>query len=105
MIRKANDREKILNELLELWNKSVCATHHFMSEKEISEIGLYVPGAIMHVVYLIIAEDVHHQIDGFMGIQGRKIEMLFLLPEERRKGMTAYVISFAKSDILPIFLV
>ena len=87
MIREVNDREKSLNELVELWNKSLCATHHFLSEKEISEIGLYVQDLIISVVYLIIAENVYHQIAGFMGIQGRKIEMLFFWLRKEEKGL------------------
>ena len=70
-----------------IWEKSVRATHTFLSDDEISKIKEYVPQALNSVEYLIVAEVEPDQIVGFMGAQNNRLEMLFLLPSARGKGI------------------
>lgn len=65
--------DKLINQLLEVWEDSVKATHLFLSDKEIEEIKKYVPQALKEVEYLIIIENKNHAPIAFMGIEGRKI--------------------------------
>lgn len=75
-----------LEKLLDLWQASVEATHHFLSAEEIAAIRPYVPEAFKGVEHLFLAEE-DSEIIGFMGINGTKLEMLFIAPEQRGKGI------------------
>ncbi|MFZ7173074.1 GNAT family N-acetyltransferase [Avibacterium avium] len=75
-----------LDHLLNLWQASVEATHHFLSKEEIAAIRPYVPEAFKGVEHLLLAEK-DSEIVGFMGINGIKLEMLFIAPEQRGKGI------------------
>ncbi|MDO4276234.1 MAG: GNAT family N-acetyltransferase [Eubacteriales bacterium] len=91
----AADRSPILTErLTEIWYRSVRATHLFLSDKEIEKIKKYVPEAIKHVSHLIIAESDTGRKVGFMGIEEQRLEMLFLLPEERGNGLGKQMVQY-----------
>lgn len=76
----------LLLQLLELWEKSVRATHLFLSDEEIGAIKEAVPAALKGIPHLIVAEN--EKIPAaFMGIDGKKLEMLFVSAEERGKGI------------------
>ena len=63
------------------------ATHLFLSKSDIQNIKKYVPAALKNVGHLIIATDLQNKPLAFMGIENNFLEMLFVLPEERRKGI------------------
>ena len=73
--------------LLQVWDASVRATHLFLSEAEILRIRAYVPQAIGGVEHLVVAEAAPGTPVGFMGVEGDRLEMLFLAPDARGKGL------------------
>lgn len=77
----------LISQLLEVWEDSVKATHLFLSNDEIKNIKEYVPQAIWGVSHLVIIENENNQPIAFMGIEDRKIEMLFIRNSERGKGL------------------
>ena len=77
----------LIQTLLKVWEKSVRATHLFLSEGEIVSIKEYVPQAISNIENLVIAEDENNNLVAFMGIENESLEMLFITPEERGKGL------------------
>ena len=83
---KREERAALLPALLEVWESSVRATHDFLSDAQIEEIKTYVPEALMNVPHLVAAEDETGLI-GFFGTAGEKLEMLFLSPSARGKGL------------------
>ncbi len=86
-IKEIKERDSLLiRQLLDIWEKSVRATHNFLSDAEILQIKKYVPEALSNVCHLLIAEKESGQTVGFLGAGFQKIEMLFLLPEECGKG-------------------
>ena len=78
---------QLIGQLLEVWERSVRATHLFLSAGEIAEIRTCVPQALREVPHLIVARRADGTPVGFMGIDGQKLEMLFLAPEERGRGL------------------
>ncbi len=58
----------LLGQLLELWERSVQASHTFLSPAEISAIRECVPDALAGVAHLVIARDQA----GLMGFLGRR---------------------------------
>lgn len=94
-IVEVKDRKPdLINRLLEVWENSVRATHLFLSDSEIKNIKNYVPTALNGVAHLIIAEDEASFPVAFMGIEGSTLEMLFIAPEERGKGLGKRLIHY-----------
>lgn len=94
-IKKSERSENFVAKLLEIWEKSVQATHAFLSEEEILKIKEYVPGAICGVETLLVLFDKGENSPlGFMGIENKKIEMLFLSPDARGKGFGKMLIQY-----------
>ena len=77
----------LIDQLTDVWSHSVKATHLFLSESEIAEIKPYLPIALRQIQHLIIAENEAGYPVGFMGVESHKIEMLFISPEFRVKGI------------------
>ena len=76
-----------LDRLLEVWERSVKATHTFLAGGEVEAIKAYVPQALREVPRLVAGEDERGVPIGFLGADGQRLEMLFLLPEARGKGL------------------
>ncbi len=85
---KAKDRNlQLIDKLLEVWESSVRATHNFLSNEEILEIKKYVPEALSGISHLIIKTNEDENPIAFMGIENNKLEMLFIAPKYRGKGI------------------
>ena len=82
-----NRNLSLIEKLIDVWEKSVRETHLFLSNKEIDEIKNFVPMALKLVPHLIIESDANGVPIAFMGIDDRKLEMLFIDPRERGKGL------------------
>lgn len=94
-IYEVKERRAILiNELLEVWEESVKATHLFLSNKEIKSIKKYVPQAISGVSHLVIIENENGTPIAFMGIEDKKLEMLFIKNSERGKGLGKQLLNY-----------
>lgn len=78
---------ELLDELTAVWESSVRATHHFLSEEEILRIRAYVPQALAGVPHLVLAESETGRPVGFLGVAAPRLEMLFLAPEIRGRGV------------------
>ncbi len=94
IIEIENRTTELLADLLTVWEKSVRATHLFLNESDIQNIKKYVPEALNDVPHLIIAADSQNIPLAFMGIADNFLEMLFVLPEERRKGIGTALLKF-----------
>ena len=84
----------LINRLLEVWEGSVRATHLFLSDDEIKNIKEYVPQALNGIAHLMIAKDDTDCPVAFMGIEDGTLEMLFISPEERGKGLGKSLIRY-----------
>ncbi len=84
-IRRATPADRDI--LLDVWLRSVQATHTFVSEADIQS---FVPLVRDYLVsaesefWVLCAES--GGIVGFMGLRGNKMESLFLAPEFHRRG-------------------
>ena len=77
---------ELVEQLVDVWERSVRATHAFLSEREIAEIKPFVPQALASVETLVLAEKDDAPV-GFMGVEGGRLEMLFLDPAVRGCGL------------------
>lgn len=89
-----NRTPALINRLLTVWESSVRATHLFLSDREIKSIREYVPQALKGIAHLVIAEDETGCPAAFMGIEDGKLEMLFVFPDERGKGLGKRLIQY-----------
>lgn len=93
-IIEVKDRQPVLiQQLLAVWRQSVRATHLFLSDDEVKRIEEYVPQALRHVAHLIIAEEGGVPV-AFMGTENGTLEMLFVTPTKREKGLGKRLVQF-----------
>ena len=83
----------LIQTLLEVWERSVRATHLFLSDGEVKSIKACVPQALANVAHLIVAENESGVPVAFMGVEDGVLEMLFIDPEERGKGLGRQLIT------------
>ena len=94
-IVQINKRDSILvQKLLDVWESSVKATHLFLSVDEINNIKQYVPQAIKDVSILVIAENKNGNPVGFMGVDDKRLEMLFVLDKYRGQGIGKQLLQY-----------
>ena len=82
-----------LAELLAVWERSVRATHTFLSESEILRIRGYVPQALAAVPELAVLEE-DGRLLGFLGAGEGRLEMLFLDPDARGRGLGRTLLTY-----------
>lgn len=88
------DRAPLLPALLSIWEASVRATHLFLSDAEVKAIKEYVPQAMQGVAHLIVAENDRGEPIAFMGTEQGRLEMLFLSPAERGRGLGRQLLQY-----------
>ena len=88
----------LVEQLINLWETTVKASHNFLSDNEIQQIKKYVPEALNNIPHLIVAKDDFDTPVGFMGIAENKLEMLFVADNERGKGIGKALIKYGISN-------
>ena len=91
---------ELIENLLDVWENSVKATHLFLSDDEINNIRQYVPQALKGVPVLVIAENENGNLVGFMGIADKMLEMLFILNECRGQGIGKQLLQYGIENYL-----
>jgi len=71
--------------IIEVWEQSVRATHHFITEDYIREIKSLLPGILSRVKIYVWREA--DGIKGFAGVAEQKMEMLFIHPSRFGQGL------------------
>ena len=85
-------------ELVEVWEKSVRATHHFLKEQDILEIKKVLP-SYFEAVDMYCTKNEDGRITAFIGTADRKIEMLFADPEYFGQSLGKNLINYVLKDI------
>ncbi len=96
MTRIETCNEKDYKTLVEIWERSVRATHSFLTEKYIMDIRESLISKYFNAVSLYVIYD-EYTIVGFMGLYDPNIEMLFIDSMYMGKGLGTQLIEFAKS--------
>lgn len=81
--------------LLEIWEGSVRATHHFLAEDDLQQLKPLILEQYFDAVDLRCAKNSNGEILGFCGVDDGNIEMLFIAPAARGKGIGALLASNA----------
>ncbi|WP_421317905.1 acetyltransferase [Aeromonas veronii] len=84
--------------LIDLWEASVRATHHFLPEAEILALKPLILEHYFDAVTLHCARTEEGRIAGFYGLCDGKIEMLFVAPAVRGSGVGRRLVAHAISQ-------
>lgn len=85
-------------QLLEVWEKSVSATHDFLRLTDFESIKAFVRSIDFQKVQVFCLVK-RTEVAGFIGIVDRKIEMLFLSPIYLGKGLGKKLVDFAIEEL------
>ncbi|ALN85182.1 acetyltransferase family protein [Lysobacter capsici] len=82
--------------LLDLWHRSVRATHDFLNEDDIAQLLPQVRDLYLDAVDVWVYEDTDGRLLGFIGLSGAQVEMLFLDPRWRGQGIGTRLLDHAR---------
>lgn len=90
--------ETLIDKLTIIWQKSVEATHLFLSPQDIKDILPQVVIGLKQIPILLVSFTDDDEPIGFAGIAENKLEMLFLSPDYFQQGIGYKMISTAIQD-------
>lgn len=94
-IRKADPAD--FESLLGIWQASVRATHHFLSERDIlSLVPVVRDQALPNLEVWVLCGESSEPV-GFMGLDGNKLEALFIAPDSFGKGGGRQLLAHARA--------
>lgn len=97
-------RDENMKRLLEIWESAVRKTHTFLSEADLLSIKQEVPNGIMEVQCLYCFIDDNGIMQGFIGVQQQKIEMLFINADARGQGVGKQLLNFAVTNLGAVYV-
>ena len=104
-IKTATERpEGLIQGLFDVWESSVRATHHFLSEQDIASIVPFIKPALAEIPLLLYVTNADGTPLGFMGIDGDKIEMLFISPRCRGMGLGRTFVAHAVDTLQAMYV-
>src|SRR5688572_15505994 len=90
--------DKYREQVLEVWEQSVLATHQFIKREDFQTIKQIVKTIDFNAfeMYCLVADE---RLIGFLGVADQKIEMLFLSPSYFGKGLGKKFMEFALREL------
>ncbi|USD24726.1 GNAT family N-acetyltransferase [Flagellimonas marinaquae] len=81
-------------EVVDVWEASVRATHHFLKEEDIAYFKPLILNTYLDAVDLKGIRDENGKIMGFLGVADQNLEMLFIHPSYIGKGIGRTLLDF-----------
>ncbi|MGI2295990.1 acetyltransferase [Paenibacillus sp. GXUN7292] len=81
--------------LVDIWYRAVCRTHTFLTESDIQYYREMVQNGALKEVEIWVSRNTAEEATGFIGLDGTKIEMLFIDPEYHGMGIGSRLIKHA----------
>lgn len=86
--------------LLQVWESSVKATHHFLREGDVEVFKNFIREKdVFGQVNLVCSRDGNNNITGFMGISGNSLEMLFIDAAHQGRGIGKMLLLHAINNL------
>lgn len=85
-------------ELIEVWERSVRETHHFLTEDNIQYLRPLILEKYFDAVRLFCTRNSNGKISAFLGLSDDKVEMLFVDPDARGMGIDKILMQYAIRD-------
>lgn len=91
-------KEEFREQLIAVWEKSVRATHHFVTQEEVARLKELVKQIDFnsYSVYCLVSEN---KVLGFLGVENHVIESLFLDPDYIGQKLGAKLMNFAINEL------
>ncbi len=86
-------------EITKVWDSSVRATHHFISEEYLNYLKPLIKNEYLSSVQLFTLKDAQGVVLGFIGVDEDKVEMLFIHPAAIGKGYGKKLLEFAITEL------
>ena len=83
------------DEVAELWEASVRATHHFLKEEDILYFKPLILNIYLDAVSLRCLRNEQGKMVGFMGVANQNLEMLFVSPDYRGQKIGQTLLKYA----------
>lgn len=81
--------------LMQVWEASVRATHHFLSEQDLAVIIPAAREELAHIAPIHCLRDSNGSVYAFMAVEDAMIEMLFVDPTHRGGGAGRRLVEYA----------
>ena len=90
--------DKYKEQMIDVWEKSVLATHDFLKQSDFLAIKEIVKTIDFNAfdVYCLVHND---EVAGFLGVAAQKVEMLFLSPKYFGKRLGRKLLAFAIDEL------
>tara|TARA_R110000868_G_scaffold301654_1_gene562062 strand:+ start:5595 stop:6038 length:444 start_codon:yes stop_codon:yes gene_type:complete len=85
-------------QVVEVWEASVRATHHFLREEDINYFKPLILNKYLNAVQLRCIRNRVKEIIGFMGVADQNLEMLFIHPVHLRKGLGTNLLTYSLNE-------
>lgn len=82
-------------EVVEVWESSVRATHHFLKEEDIIYFRPLILNTYLDAVTLRCVRNENKKIVGFLGVAEQNLEMLFIDPNYRGKKIGQALLEYS----------
>lgn len=91
----SNIADSEYEEIIDVWEASVRATHHFLTEEDIQYFRPLILNEYLKAVELRCVRDSENRIIAFSGVAEDKLEMLFVNPKYFGKGIGKALLEYA----------
>lgn len=89
-------REENHDQLVDIWQRAVRRTHTFLAEEDIQFYHHIVRNGVLRELEVWMEWNTSQEPTGFIGLDGLKIEMLFVDPEHHGQGIGSRLIQHAE---------
>ena len=86
-------------EVVNVWESSVRATHHFLKEEDIQYFKPLILNTYLDAVELRCVRNDEKKIVGFLGVAEENLEMLFIDPEYRGKRIGKILLDYSIDNL------
>lgn len=86
-------------EVVEVWEASVRATHGFLKEADIAYFKPLILNTYLDAVDLKCVRNNNGKIVGFIGVADQNLEMLFIHPNDRGKGIGKTLLAYSIKNL------
>ena len=81
-------------DVIEVWESSVRATHHFLNERDIQAYKSLINNNYLNQLQLFGVQSDDLQLLGFIGISNQQIRLLFISPAKRGMGVGYALVNY-----------
>ncbi len=87
------------DEIIQVWESSVRATHDFITEKTIEELKVPIKEQYLPNLAVFVALDESNKVIGFIGTDKNRLEMLFITQNNRGQGTGKQLLEYAINQL------